>query len=533
VGPDGIPAPPPELMASLADPPAAWPPPPARDESPTTPSLPEGLAGPPTTPDLAEPPIDSLPRSSFVVAIQRAREAFIAGWRALVEEARTKLPPAWNALRAALHRLPPLAREAWAKLVPLARRLMQEPRPKWLLPVVGGAGLLVGIGLVATIVSLARGGGSDARAALSGAAPSASEAVAGTATSAAPPPAEAPGPAVAACAVAGSPHVIAPSALLTAGVEVVRLGDDIGVGFAPSDRDAMAVRLDPVSLAATATASVAVRGGPSARRVTPYLARGSLSIAVDVDKKGDALQGRRTVYEDTPLQIGVADGSLAVAPVGRAAPAAKLWALPPQDEAAVDALRGAFEPGHDGAETVLALAFRRGSSEWIGIARGDKTPAPSGELSRVDGLGPAVGSPAVAISDGAVMVAWADRPTSDDPWRLRWVRFRAGDAPGAPATFTPPAGGRGEQTMSPGLAGLPGGRFLLVWTEGPTSAHDVRALTLANDGSPLGPPLVISNEGVNAGQGQAAMTAAGKGVVAFLESGAGGFEVAATAIVCP
>jgi len=97
----------------------------------------------------------------------------------------------------------------------------------------------------------------------------------------------------------------------------------------------------------------------------------------------------------------------------------------------------------------------------------------------------------------------------------------------------PPAGGQGEQAMSPGVAAVPGGRFLLVWTEGPAARHDVRALTLSREGQPLGPPLVISNRGINAGQGQASVTAAQRGLVAFLESaGGGGFAVVATPISC-
>jgi hypothetical protein len=130
------------------------------------------------------------------------------------------------------------------------------------------------------------------------------------------------------------------------------------------------------------------------------------------------------------------------------------------------------------------------------------------------------------------MAAWADRASADDPWSLRWVRFKAGDSPGTPKTFTPPAGGQGGQAMSPGITAVPGGRFLLVWTEGPASLHHVRALTLSLDGVPVGRPLEISADGANAGQGQAAVGTAGGGVVAFLESSDGGFRVAATPISC-
>jgi hypothetical protein len=86
--------------------------------------------------------------------------------------------------------------------------------------------------------------------------------------------------------------------------------------------------------------------------------------------------------------------------------------------------------------------------------------------------------------------------------------------------------------MSPSLAVLPDQRFLLVWTEGLPSDHEVRALTLSVDGNAVGAPLNISDKGVNAGQGQAAVTTSGRGVVAFLESFGGGFRVAVTPIAC-
>ena len=113
-----------------------------------------------------------------------------------------------------------------------------------------------------------------------------------------------------------------------------------------------------------------------------------------------------------------------------------------------------------------------------------------------------------------------------------WVRFRSGDAPGTPTLFSPPPGGPGEQAMSPGVTALSGGRFLIVWTEGPPSAHQVRALTVSSAGAALGAPLLVSGDGMNAGQGQAAVNANGQGVIAFLESRGQRFEIAATPIAC-
>ncbi|HEY3819173.1 MAG TPA: hypothetical protein VGL81_18520 [Polyangiaceae bacterium] len=410
-----------------------------------------------------------------------------------------------------------------------------DGRPKWFLPVVAAAGLLVGIGLFAILGALIRGGGDSARA--STGTPSSARAAGGASGQApvaapmplapVPPAGTTPSPAgpLSPCTVSGGPHVIGPSATVTAGVELARLGDDLALAFAPSDHEAIGVRLDATSLSAIST--VKAHSREVVRRVTPLTnAKGGLVLAVDTDRKNDRLQGRRTVPAEPPVQLGAAGGHLSWARVG-GPPTGDLWAL---DEGPnIESLRGSVE---NMGERTVAVAFRRGGAVWMGVATGAKALAPKGDLSHIEGLGTAIGSPAIALSAGGVMVAWSDRASTDEPWRLRWTRFDAGSAATSAQTFSPPAGGRGEQAMSPSLAALPGGRFLFVWTEGPASGHDVRALTFGPDGKPLGAPLVISNAGVNAGQGQAAVTANGLGVVAFLESGGNGFQVVATPIAC-
>ena len=52
-----------------------------------------------------------------------------------------------------------------------------------------------------------------------------------------------------------------------------------------------------------------------------------------------------------------------------------------------------------------------------------------------------------------------------------------------------------------------GGRFLLAWTEGPASGHQVRALAFGADGSPSGSPILISAPADNAGQPAIAINA--------------------------
>ncbi|HEX8791625.1 MAG TPA: hypothetical protein VF765_11790 [Polyangiaceae bacterium] len=475
----------------------------------------QGNAQPTTSPMTGDIEVNQLPRGG----IQPLLDATKRHWKRFLEASGP-------VSRRLLEQTKTLLKRAQAAL-PENTVLRSESRPKWFLPAVAVAGLVVGIGLVGLIVSAARGSTrAGDRPAASG---SASRSLA---ASAAPggAPAAAPAPAapvvLPACTVVGPPHVIGPNATVSAGVEVVRAADDLAIGFAPSDHDAMAVRVDPASVSAI-TSTRATSHDP-VKRVTPTVSgKGALSLVVDADRKNDRLQGRRTVLASPAVQLGAGDGHLAWSRLG-GPPAGQLWSIDTGDP--VDALRGAVE--NTGSQTI-ALAFRKGASVWLGtLDDSGSSLAVRGDLSHIDGLGTVVGSPVVAISDGIVLAAWSDRPSSDVPWKLRWVRFQAGQPAGPANAFAPPAGGKGEQTMSPGLAALPGGRFLLVWTEGPQSGHDVRALTLGPDGAPIGAPLTISTPGVNAGQGQAAVTESGAGVVAFLQTGGSGFEVVATPVSC-
>jgi hypothetical protein len=433
--------------------------------------------------------------------------------KALVRKIGSALPaPAVERVRALLDR-------AFAALPTRAQQTLRR-RPPWLLSVITMGGLLVGIGLVGLLVSI--GGRRKYGAAEASRTPTFPV----VSSSAAPPP---PVPSFSPCTVAGAARVVAPVALLAAGVEARLFGDGVALGFAPADHEAVAVRLDLDTLATTESASA--RSSDPIRRVRPMLAaKGAVGVAVDAEAQGDHVRSRRTLALDPPLQVGALGGDLVWTHPGGPA-AGKLWSLDKSLED-LDGLRSASETSS--GRTTTAIAFRGGSAIWVGVALGSEALTPSGALSRIEGLGTRIGSPAIAIDEGVVMVAWADRASSDEPWRLRIANMRAGDPPGEPVTFTPPPGGPGGHVMSPGLAALPGWRFFLVWTEGPTSRQRVRGVTLTRSGQPVGNALEISNEGVHSGQGQVAVTASpgARGVVAFLAATEDGFELAARPIAC-
>ena len=422
---------------------------------------------------------------------------------------------------------------------PVLRRL-QKGRPKFFIPVVGGLGAFTSLVLFGVLVKACTGalfGDDSDRPVATTTRPTSSTpplltgatgttntaAVATASTVVTPPPAVNLGP----CALgAAGPKSIAPRALVPSGVEVVAAGNTIAAGFATAPKEGQVTVVDASTLAAGP--SVRIKGSEPLRRVMPLVSEGKAPQGSgDADRKNDRITGRRAVAGSPPIDIGVADGNLVWAPHG-SDKVTTLWALPGEGNA--EALRAVSLDGVKG----YAFAFRRSGAIWIGVATTDgKALTAKGELTGVAGLGPQVGSPAIAASGDQVLVVWADRASASDAWGLRSQRTKIGEAPEAARAFNPPAGGLGAPFMSPGVTSLGGGRFLVVWTEGAVSSHQVRAQTLDAKGAQQGDALLISADGVNAGQGQAAIGTDGRGIVAYLASSGKTFEVVATPISCP
>ncbi len=433
--------------------------------------------------------------------------------------------PAPRASGAKLHDLQQLARERAERAQDAARRAYADLRertkdkPPWFLPVIAGGSAFVVLILLVAGVKAAFGTSSSGSSVASSSASTSSSAIAqssGTGESILPAPKMPTRPMT--CKAAGAPHDVAPKALIGSGVEVAAIGGQFALGFAVAPKEATLEVLDATSLASAS--ALHLRSNDPVRRV---LALDTSKAAVDSDHKGDKLQGRRTLRASPPIDVGAMDGGIAWAPHGTEK-GVKLWSLA-DAEAPVEALRGEALPNGG-----FAIAFRQAGAIHFG-AFGGNPPAPLGALGHAQGLGPQIGSPAVAVSGDHVMVAWADRVASTDPWGIRYVAFKVGEENVQAKSFSLPPGGLGEQAMSPGLTTLGAGRFLLVWTEGPVSSHQVRGIAFGESG-PVGDAFTASTEGMNAGQGQAAVAEGGRGVVAFLASSGKSFEVRAAPIQC-
>ena len=422
--------------------------------------------------------------------------------------------PAPTASRAKLHDLTTIARDraqhAYADL-----RERTKDKPPWFLPTIAGGSAFVVLILLVAGVKAAFGTSSSGSSAASVASSAAS--TASTDDSLLPIP-TAKVPTVGrpiACKSTGAPRDVAPKALVGSGVEVTAIGGQIALGFAVAPKEATLELLDATSLASAS--ALHLRSNDPVRRV---LALDASKAAVDSDRKGDKLQGRRTLRASPPIDVGAMDGGLAWAPHGTDK-GVKLWSLA-DAQANIEALRGEALPSGG-----FAIAFRQAGAIHFGAFAGNP-PAPLGGLGHAQGLGPQIGSPTIAVSGDRVMVAWADRASAADPWSVRYVSFHPGEDNAQAKAFTLPPGGLGEQAMSPSLASLGASRFLLVWTEGAVSSHQVRGVAFGDSG-PTGDPFTASAEGVNAGQAQAAVVEGGRGVVAFLAANGRSFEVVRSA----
>jgi hypothetical protein len=418
----------------------------------------------------------------------------------------------------------------------------RSPKNKLLLGVLAILVFSVFISLLALVVSAIRGKPSElpsASASGSGSAPevpapssttTSAAAETATATAAAVVPAEEPKAAppesgLGDCAMAGEAHVVSPRAYMPAGVEALAVPGAIALGFATDARNGTGVTVDPASIGITTTVKARALGG-DARRMSPIFDKGKLTLVAGVDKKGDKLLGRRVVGTSPPIDVGVAEGSLAWAPQGR-----NSWAklFPIGGDGPVDAIRAVPL----GSTRGIAVALRRGNAVYVGVAKGEAVLEPEGSLARIEGLGQAgqVGSPSITTSGDTVIVAWSDRASSREPWQVRWTKLAIGGAPEEPKQLALPPGGYGTQAMSPSVAGIGGGRFVIAWSEG-TPSHQVRAITLSADGTPSGSAMALSAAGVNAGQPQVAVGADGRGVIAFLAAKGKAYELHATPVAC-
>jgi hypothetical protein len=216
-------------------------------------------------------------------------------------------------------------------------------------------------------------------------------------------------------------------------------------------------------------------------------------LRFQVARSGGDLANARAV--DAPHQFSL--GTIA-AGIARAAPGGEpelLWALSSTDDVTVPRVAAVSGNG-------FAVTLRHGgktghvASGWL-----DSTGRKKSELADVRTEFEFTGTPAIATNDDTLLITFAARGAQDSPWRIVLASAKRDETPRRATLFALPQGGPGGDAISPSVAPLINGRWLLQWTEGSTGNRVVRAAVLGKDLELVSDAVNLSPDGANAGQG--------------------------------
>jgi hypothetical protein len=342
------------------------------------------------------------------------------------------------------------------------------------------------------------------------------------ARTAAEPPRPPPPPKTPACEVISAPASLSRSILFNVPIAVASLADPprVAVGYAESATSAAGLLFELPAL--ELKSSFTKKSERPLRGVVPISSQREMTFVLDVDQ--ERLEFTRTIDARPPFTIGFTNGNLTR--VAGNNPPEVIW--PKAGSESITDIRVATFPGIG-----HALTFRRGGQSgsvllgWL-----SKNGKANSELAKISAPSGLSGTPTVAQNGTALLVAYAWRPNLDVYWSIQLAVTTPGAIPTKTTEFSIPPGGPGAEAISPAATGLPGGRWLLQWTEGSTGARQVRAQVLGTDLRPIGRALTLSRRDQNAGQG--ALGSSGELALAlFLVAKGRGHELWGASLKCP
>jgi hypothetical protein len=302
-------------------------------------------------------------------------------------------------------------------------------------------------------------------------------------------------PSVTAAASAGRAPKAAPGCSLEKpGVPVLVTtapgGAQAAVGFAETKERARGITVDPLTLVAAPAFEQTVTDSTTLG-VIPLAQGKTLEFAVD--RTDPKLAFARTIDAVARFTIGVTDAGLSRS-VGQ-----ELEVIWPgkSKKPAITTPRVATVP-----DLGYVVTFRHGGQEgkvlvgWL-----NKEGAKKSELKAVGTDATLVGTPTISASDLGVLVTFASKAGPAEGWHLELAGAAPGGLPERATRIAVPPGGPGGEAISPSSEALPGGGFLLQWTEGSAGNRAVRTQALSTNLVPVGEPVTLSTPEQNAGQG--------------------------------
>lgn len=291
------------------------------------------------------------------------------------------------------------------------------------------------------------------------------------------------------------------------------------LGYARSENTAAGLEIDAAS--GEVTEKLSSDTDSPIERVSPSLDAAGFVIITEAQASSVAPVAH-VPHPQKPFFVGV--GGAAVTSSEKLPAASPAVLFPMQGEGDANAVR-VQALGDQG----YAIVYRKGMSIWGGVI--DSAQKPSSGLVQIEGSGGAVGKPSAGFNGKEFAVIFADRPAPGSSYEMRLGVSPAGSLPTSTSVIPLPKGGPGGDAFSPDIAGLPDGRWLLVWTEGSPGNRAIRAQTLAPDRTPLGDPIALSPPAGNFGQGVLGVTEGYVSVV-FLSQGKAGYELWGAMLQC-
>lgn len=320
-----------------------------------------------------------------------------------------------------------------------------------------------------------------------------------------------------ACWVTRQPVRWAPKASRTIPFEVTATMEGaLAIGYARDTKEAMGILVSPSS--GEVKAAFAKTSSDEIDRVTPSSA-GEFRL-VTAAKEG-AVSSILPVAATPPFVIGMQGGAIVTADREDAA-ASPLWPLAGAEAPSAARVQIAEGLGY-------ALVFRREGAIWSGWLGADKKPV--GELVKVVGSGGQVGKPNIGWNRRELALIFADKPAGRDHYEIRIAHAKTGSIPDATTVIPLPRGGPGGDAFAPDIAGLPDGRWVMVWTEGAAGSRALRAQTFDHEFTPLGDPIALSPPAGNFGQGMLGVVS-GYAAAVFLSKGASSYELWGSVLQC-
>lgn len=323
------------------------------------------------------------------------------------------------------------------------------------------------------------------------------------------------------CQVTGVPRKLADDVHMSVALQTATTPNGrIALGFASTATDAVGLTLDPETLDAAQAFTEGGKGKlfgvqPSPAADSPFMAHratGSASGGGVVRLPGGVAR-----LTTTPRGLAVELGNqrhLAWPELGTAK------STSPRAETL----------GSAGA----IVALRRGGVDGdILVGLLDANGQARGSLSKVASSAQEFGTPSVGVGTDEVLVSFATRASAQAPWRIDLARAPLGQLPASSRPLVPEGLPEDAVTISPAAAALPGGGWLLQWTQGEVGKHRVWVQTLDRALAPVGPPVPVGPADGDSGQGTPWADARGRAASFYILRAGQRWELWGSALQCP